>query len=169
MTGYLVCVFRRVALVVIAAAALTGCGTIDGHSAASQISHSLAQRFAIAPPAVKCPSGVPSKPGRRFTCTTQLEGQPLEINAVVTGSSGRFDTALGAAVLVVPNAEKTLAADVSKQVGESTTVSCPTDHRLLVKRPGEKFTCNATVGGTSRPITVTVTDVNGNVTYSLGA
>lgn len=150
---------------------LAGCGTatIDARSAATGISRNLAQRFGVAPPPVHCPPGVTSTRGRRFTCTTTIDGQALTVNAVVTGGSGQFEPVLDAAVLVVSNAEKTLAADVSKQLGQAATVSCPAPHRLLVVRPGQSFECVATAGGATRSLKVTVTSANGKVSYTLGA
>ena len=142
--------------------------SIDGHSAAAQIGANLARRFGGPTPQVSCPSGVTAKPGRRFNCTTILDGQPLEVTVTVATASGEFRPALDAVVIVVADAQATLAAGVTRQVSQPATVTCGGGHRLLVEEPGQSFACTASVGGAKRPLDVRVTDASGHVTYTLG-
>jgi hypothetical protein len=157
------------ALGAVAVLSAGGCGArnIDGHSAADQIGASLAARYGGPAPHVSCPAKVPAKLGQRFNCTTALDGQPLEVTVTVTTTSGDIRPALDAAVVVVADADKTLAAGVGRQLGELATVSCDSGHRLLVEVPGQSFTCTAHVGTTNRALHVKVTDTSGRVTYTL--
>lgn len=158
------------ALAVTAGTVLSGCGTsrtIDGTSAGRQIASSLGARLDIAAPHVACPSGVTARAGQRFSCTATIDGQPLTVDATVTGSTGQFQPVLTAAVIVVAHAETLLAGEVSHQVGARASVTCDPAPALLVERPGQHFACTAQVGGTSHPLDVRVTDVSGDVTFTL--
>ena len=157
------------ALGALAALSGGGCGTrnIDGHSAADQIAASLASRYGGPAPPVSCPAKVPARLGQRFDCTAVLDGQPLTVTVTVTTTSGDIRPALDSAVVVVADADRTLAAGVGRQLGQPATVTCDAAHRLLVEAPGQSFDCTASVGGTSRALHVKVTDTSGRVTYTL--
>jgi hypothetical protein len=160
------------ALGLLLAVVLSACGsprTLDGTSAAQQITRSLSSRFPGADPRVRCPSGVAAEVGQRFACSATLDGQALPIQATVTDASGQFQPVLGAAVIQVAEAETALAADVTAQVKHPAQVACGTAHSLLVERPGQQFSCTATIAGLTHTLDVTVTDVAGRVTFRLGS
>lgn len=146
-----------------------GCGTADiqGPSAAALISRSLAQRYHIAPPPVHCPSRVPARPGVEFACSATVDGQSLPVDATVTGAEGQFHPQPGAGVISVPSAERTLAGDLSRQLGRPVTVTCPPAPALIVSRPGRHLMCAALSGGRSRALRVTLTDTQGDISYAL--
>jgi hypothetical protein len=160
---------QRVVGVVMMAATAGGCGAaaIQGSSAAALISRSLAQRYHIAPPKVRCPSRVPSQKGIEFACTTTVDGQTLAVDATVTGSSGRFHPQPADGVISVRSAERTLAADLSQQLRRPVTVTCPPVPALIVSRPGRQLTCAVGAGGRTRRLQVTLTDTEGDISYAL--
>lgn len=165
---------RLVAPVLLAGAlvgSLAGCGgpkthTLDAKSAAQAISNNLADSTGLPSPKVTCPSGIEVKAGGTFDCTTVLDGQPLTVHGNLTDSKGGFTVKPSAAILIVAKAINAIVTNVQATTG-TATVNCG-PRAVLVKAPGQTFLCTAIAGGVSRTVTVTVTDIQGNVSYQLG-
>jgi Domain of unknown function (DUF4333) len=166
--------WRLVAPVVLAGAligSLAGCGgtkshTLDAKSAAQAISNNLADSTGLPTPKVTCPSGIEVKPGGTFDCTTVLEGQPLTVHGNLTDSKGGFTVKPAAAILIVAKAVSAIVANVQATSG-TAAVDCGA-RSVLIEAPGQTFLCTAAAGGVTRIVTVTVTDIQGNVSFQLG-
>ena len=111
---------------------------------------------------VACPDGIRRARGVRFTCTVQLPGTFLVVDAVQTDTSGRVD--LTAQQAVIPS--QLLRQFVAVNASLPATVDCgPAPWR--VARPGQKIGCSATLAdGTARSVQLTVQDLAGNVTVT---
>jgi hypothetical protein len=153
------------------AGSMAGCGgtkthTLDAKSAAQAISNNLADSTGLPTPKVTCPSGIEVKPGTTFDCTTVLEGQPLIVHGILTDSKGGFTVKPAAAILIVAKAVSAIVTNVQATAG-TATVDCGA-RTVLIKAPGQTFLCTAVAGGVTRTVTVTVTDIQGNVSFQLG-
>ncbi|MGH9054794.1 MAG: DUF4333 domain-containing protein [Acidimicrobiales bacterium] len=160
------------ALAAVAAAAgmLSGCGvhhTVDVHSVQSRIADQLAGQYSVPAPKVTCTSPIPLTPGQAFSCSTILDGQPLQLQGTITDDKGHFTVNPAEAVIVVSHAETQLQGDISAQAHTPTTLDCGTK-TLLVVAPGHSFSCTAHLQGQgTRPVTVTVVNLKGDVRYTL--
>lgn len=158
-------------LAVVVAAGGAGCSstrrTIQPSSAAHQIATQLAARYHLSPPAVSCPPGVPAEKGRRFTCTTTLDGQTIKLDATVTGGSGGFTVQPETPILVPTSVATQLAGELTRRAGHRATVVCP-GPQVEVVPVGHTLACSATFAGQPpRPVTVTVVDRQGNFGFQL--
>jgi Domain of unknown function (DUF4333) len=143
--------------------------TLDTAGAARQIARNLSRATRLPAPHVHCPRHVDVAVGATFDCTTSLADQPVVVHAVLTDDRGRFQITPGAAIVIVSRAAGAIKAQVERaQAGAPSTVDCG-PRPVLVKAPGATFSCTATAGGVSRAITVTVTDLNGDVTFEQSA
>ncbi len=111
---------------------------------------------------VACPAGVARKRGVTFTCTVQLPGTFLVVDAVQTDGSG--NVALSTKQAVIPS--QLLRQFVAVNSSLPATVDCgPAPWRVAL--PGEKISCAVTLAdGTARTAELTVQDTAGNVTVS---
>jgi hypothetical protein len=160
---------RRLAALLLAGA-LAGCAgtadhTLDARGAARAIADNLANSTGLPVPKVTCPKGVQVKPGGTFDCTTVLDGQPLTVRATLTDAKGAFTVKPAAAIVIVAKAVDAIVTNV-EQTTAHATVDCGA-RAVLVKAPGQTFQCQATADGVTRDVTVTVTDVDGNVRFQL--
>jgi hypothetical protein len=166
-------VFRRVGVAACLALALVagGCGTatIDGRSAAAQVSRTVGRRFGVGIPSARCPASVPAVPGRHFSCVAVVDGQPLDVRAQVTSRTGAFRISPGATVVALAATERAVARGLSRQVRRPVTVACPGQPQLIVTRAGRSLACQARIGTVERSVEVTFADDRGRFSYSLGA
>jgi hypothetical protein len=111
---------------------------------------------------VACPARIVRKRGVKFTCTVQIPGSFLVVDAVQTDGSGNVSLSTQQAVIPTQNLGRFVAINASLPA----TVDCgPAPWR--VARPGEKITCGATLAdGTARTVELTVQDTAGTVTVS---
>lgn len=153
-------------------AAATGCSsatsrTIDAASASSQISRQLAARYHATPTQVSCPSGVAARRGRTFVCTAVLDGQPIRLEATVTGTSGTFTVEPIDPILVPSSVADQLSRLISSRIGRPASVTCP-GGAVVVVPVQRTLTCVATIpGATPRQVVVTVVDRRGDFGYQL--
>jgi len=111
---------------------------------------------------VACPDGVVRKNGARFTCTVQLPGTFLVFDATQSDNRGSVSFEITQAVLTKAAVEGFVAGNASL----AATVTCGTAP-FLVLRPGQQFTCQATLAdGSVRAVQLTVRDTAGNVTIT---
>jgi len=111
---------------------------------------------------VACPTGVERKRGVSFTCTVQLPGTFLIVDAKQTDGSGTIDLTTQQALIPT----QALRDFVAQNASLPATVDCgPSPFR--VARAGQVVTCAATLAdGTSRQVDLTVQDTAGNVTVT---
>jgi hypothetical protein len=111
---------------------------------------------------VACPDGVAKKAGTRFTCTVQLPGTFLEVDARQSDGRGAVTFETAQAVFTKESLEAFVAANASLPA----TVSCGTT-AWLVLRPAQQLTCHASIAdGTTRDVQLVVRDTAGNVTIT---
>jgi hypothetical protein len=108
---------------------------------------------------VACPKGVKRATGVTFSCTVQLPGAFLVIDAKQTDGSGSIT--LSARQAVIP--AQALRDFVAQNASIPATVDCgPAPWR--VARPGQTVDCRAALAdGTTRNVQLTVRDLEGNV------
>jgi hypothetical protein len=162
-------------LAVAAAALASACGvgprrTLDARSIEARIASEIASQYQLAPAliSVACPKGTPAQAGRTFSCTATLADQPLPIDGKVIDSRGRYTLEPTAAVLIPAHLVPMLEARIAADLGAAATVDCG-PKPVLVLLAGATFGCTATVRGRTRPVTVTVEDLQGHVRFSLAA
>jgi len=111
---------------------------------------------------VACPDNVRRARGVKFTCTVQLPGTFLVVDAAQTDGSG--NVSLTTQQAVIPS--QLLRQFVAVNSSLPATVDCgPAPWH--VARPGDTITCGVTLAdGTARSAELTVQDTAGNVTVS---
>jgi hypothetical protein len=111
---------------------------------------------------VACPSGVTRARGVSFTCTVQLPGTFLVVDAKQTDGSGTVALSTQQAVIPAQALRDFVAANASLPA----TIDCgPAPFR--VARAGQVITCGAALAdGTTRSVQLTVQDTAGNVTLT---
>jgi hypothetical protein len=111
---------------------------------------------------VACPSGVERTRGVSFTCTVQLPGTFLIVEAEQTDGHGTVD--LSTQQALIPT--QSLRDFVAQNASLPATVDCgPSPFR--VARAGQVITCGAALAdGTNRQVDLTVQDTAGNVTIT---
>ena len=108
---------------------------------------------------VVCPGTVARVARATFSCTVQLPGTFLVVDATVTDSRGTVTLASPQAVLTKQGLEQFVAANASL----AATVDCG-PAAWVVRRPGQQVSCSAALAdGTTRTVQVTVRDPAGNV------
>ena len=159
---------RLVLLAVVAAAALSG----TAHAGAAELSPAAARRTVersvhqaypeLTFGNVACPGHVRRARGTTFTCTVQLPGTFLVVDATQTDGNG--GVSLTTQQAVIPT--QLLRQFVGVNSSLPATVDCgPAPFR--VARAGEKLTCGvALADGTARTVELTVQDTAGNVTVT---
>ena len=150
-----------------AVGALGGCSIkardlLSAASVEAKISAQLAASYGVAPPRVHCPSAVPAEVGSRFSCTTELDGQPLTVSGEVAGPRGSVAVKPATAVIVVADARLQISRELARTFGVTVGLSCSAPV-LLVARPGNTFYCVAFVGSIQRQVAVTVTSPAGTL------
>jgi hypothetical protein len=111
---------------------------------------------------VACPSGVERARNVTFTCTVQLPGAFLVVEAKQTDGSGTV--ALSTEQALIPTAA--LSAFVAQNASLPATVDCGTAP-FRVARANQVLTCGAKLAdGTTRTVELTVQDTAGNVTLT---
>jgi hypothetical protein len=132
-----------------------------------EIASQLSDRYPVGSPTVNCPTGVADTAGATFVCSTVLDGQPVHMDGTVTGSNGQFTVVPDAAIIPIASATSLLTQDITNQTHVRPRVDCGT-LRVAVVAIGRSISCSATFPGQKpRKVTVTVTDRQGDVRYTL--
>jgi hypothetical protein len=111
---------------------------------------------------VSCPSGITRRQGVNFTCTVQLPGTFVILDATQTDGRGSVSFETRQAVVARQVLEEFVAANASLP----GTITCGTTP-WLVLRPGTQHTCHAELAdGTQHDVQLAVRDTAGNVTIT---
>lgn len=111
---------------------------------------------------VACPGGVRRARGVSFTCTVQLPGTFLVVDAKQTDDKGTV--ALSTQQAVIPT--QALRDFVAANASLPATIDCGSAP-VRVARAGQTIDCRAALAdGTTRAVQLTVADTAGNVTIS---
>ncbi len=115
---------------------------------------------------VGCPSRVPRKAGRVFTCTARLDVGTYPVTATEVDGSGRvrFQNDKPLVVLNIAKVRQAIEASVFSQRRLHATVSCPAE---VLQQAGLVFRCSAAIDGQTRryPFVVSEVDSAGHVRY----
>jgi hypothetical protein len=116
---------------------------------------------------VTCPDDIELGADNDFTCTLDMEGQPLTIEVDQTDDKGHVNIQQREAVIDLAKAVDVIGSQLSDQIGASATVDCGTDH-FRIADVGSTFTCQASdANGQTATVKVTVKDNSGNVSWEL--
>ncbi|MFN8168752.1 MAG: DUF4333 domain-containing protein [Candidatus Nanopelagicales bacterium] len=144
-------------------------GTLDQNVLAQAISSNLSDSLgADVAVSVVCPAGVAIKKGATSECTAQVDGQQLGFTVTQADTEGNVDFAATAAVLDVVKLQTQTAEQYGQQKGGTWTADCGSAGKaFLVQAVGASFDCTFTSSsGDTKPYTVTVKDLDGNVSWS---
>jgi hypothetical protein len=144
-------------------------GTLDQNVLAQAITTNLTDTLGAGTAlAVSCPAGVAIEQGATSTCSAVLDGQQLEFTVTQSDAEGNVDFAASAAVLDVVKLQTQTAQQYGAQKGGTWTADCGAAGRAFLVQPvGASFGCTFTSdGGDTKPFTVVVKDLDGNITWS---
>jgi hypothetical protein len=159
----LVLVLALVAGVSLGAAGSAGAAELPRHAARREVERSVHAAYPqLAFGNVACPSGVERARGVAFTCTVQLPGTFLVVDAEQTDGSGTV--ALSTQQAVIPT--QSLRDFVAQNSSLPAAVDCgPAPFR--VARTGQVITCHAALAdGSAHDVDLAVQDTAGTVTVS---
>ncbi len=148
----------------VAGCSLSPQSTLSSAGIEAKIAAELARTYKVVPPHVDCPAGVPDSTGTHFTCTTTLDGQPLQVAGTVTGPGGHVEVHAAGVVVVKSGAEAKIGQSLSKKDGRPVSVSCALPP-LLIANPGLGFGCTADIAGVEHHLAVTVVNQAGDLRY----
>ena len=133
---------------------------LDMDAARRQIAALVQQTYpGLAAGNVACPASVARHRGDHFTCTLQVPGSFLVVDAEETDAQGGIHVDSSQAVIAKAQAEQFVAAHATL----SAKVDCG-PLPWLVLEAGQRFTCTASIAdGTVQHVEVTVRDHDGNV------
>ena len=141
--------------------------TLHSGSVEAQIATQLRARYPVGNPSVTCPSGIPARVGTAFSCTASFYGESVNLQGVVTSSSGRYSISPAEAIVSAAQATSTLEQDLGAELHAQVTVDCGPPPVRVVAVNGQ-FACTASVTGQGRrQVTVTVEDLQGHFRYSV--
>jgi hypothetical protein len=147
----------------VAAVVLASCGetTVDAAMAETFIRGVVVQQIGARVASVRCPDGVEARTGGGFTCTvTGTDGSKGTVE--VTQKNDNSALEVNVPFLHVREAERVMADRIDTRVKADVKVACP---EIVVDRKSGLFTCKATIGGTSRRVSVRLTDGAGHFRF----
>ena len=119
--------------------------TLDTAELADRIATETQQQVDVLPTDVTCPEDVPAEAGDTFTCTAQLDGQPVTYTARQTDDEGNVEFELDDQIVFVDRVEQLLAEQVGADYGVAVTASCDADgHDVLVDGSDTPLPCTVT-------------------------
>lgn len=145
---------------------VSGCGaadepTLDAGKAEGAISTGIKDQLDL-DLRIECPSGIPLKEGRKFTCTGSAENsEDVEIEARQTDTDGNI--AWKADVMATSQIEEQVTEGIRESRNLIVTIECPD---AVVLEVGHDFDCDVeTPEGETDIIQVTIEDEDGNVSW----
>jgi hypothetical protein len=147
-------------IVSVAGAEATGAATLN----TANVRRAISERVTATYPGltfgnVSCPDGVPRRQGARFTCTVQLPGTFIILDA--TQSDGRGSVTFETRQVVV--SRQAIEEFVAANASLPGTITCGST-AWLVLRPQRELTCHAElVDGSQHDVHLLVRDTAGNV------
>lgn len=150
----------------------TGCsvsvGGLDVAKIQDQIGANLKEAAGSETVSVSCPSDVQRSAGATFDCTAKVGDQTVTYTVTQTDGDGNVTYAAQQALLDLDTIEQTVQTQLAEQISGDWTVSCDGkgSSRILAEAPGATFECDAVGGQQEATITVTVKDVEGNISWT---
>ena len=152
-------------LAVLAAVALSACGetTIDAEEQEEFVRDVVVREIGARVVAVRCPENVERQEGDTFRCT--VTGADDSTGDVIVTQQEDSKVQVVAPFLHVTEAETVIANGIDDRLeGDDVDVRCP---EIVVVRKDRLLRCRATAGGTSRTVSVRLTDDRGRFRYRL--
>jgi hypothetical protein len=156
-----------VAALVVLLAGCRGATRLDAPALAASLPATLVPDHPEIVTDARCPAPIARKVGTVTVCTASIGGTPVEVAVTQTDGDGAVAVRLESELLDVNAIAKTVADRLSRDIGVVTTVTCD-GPAVRVRVVGERLACTAAeASGTTRPITVEVTDTPERVTVTL--
>ena len=149
-----------------ASVSVGGSNTLDTAKLKKAIRTEVDDKLPIRIGQVTCPEDVKVDEGDIFSCEVAIDDDSLEIEVEQTDDEGNVDFRAVEAVIDVDQATEFVEGFASDQLGTSISANCG-ETRVLILEPGQTFQCNVTDGTKMGTATVTVKDVDGNVSAVL--
>lgn len=152
-------------LALLAAVALPACGetTIDAAEQEEFVRDVVVSEIGARVASVRCPENVERSEGDTFRCT--VTGADDSTGDVIVTQQEDSKVQVVAPFLHVTEAETVIANGIDDRLaGGDVDVRCP---EIVVVREDRLFRCRATAGGTSRTVSVRLTDDRGRFRYRL--
>ncbi|MCZ2860706.1 DUF4333 domain-containing protein [Blastococcus sp. VKM Ac-2987] len=127
---------------------LLGDPTLDTAGVADRIAAETAQQAGVAATDVDCPTDVTAEAGGTFTCSAQLDGQPVTFTVRQEDGDGNVRFDLDDEIVMLDLVEQILAEQVGADYGVPVTASCDAGGRRVL------------VDGSQTPLPCTVTNVD---------
>ena len=113
-----------------------------------------------------CPDDDPQE-GSSIECTVSIDGveAPYTVTFTTVDDNGvKFDIAPAKAIVSVTKTVDAISAELEKAGYSGVDVNCG-DASVVVQDPGTTFTCDLAQGGTTSQATVTIKDLDGNISF----
>ena len=152
-------------LALLAAVALSACGetTIDAAEQEEFVRDVVARDSGARVASVRCPENVERQEGDTFRCT--VTGADDSTGDVIVTQQEDSKVQVVAPFLHVTEAETVIANGIDDQIeADDVDVQCP---EIVVVREGRLLRCTARATGTSRTVSVRLTDDRGRFRYRL--
>lgn len=152
-------------LAVLAAVALAACGetTIDAAEQEEFVRDVVVREIGARVASVRCPENVERQEGDTFRCT--VTGADDSAGDVIVTQQEDSKVQVVAPFLHVTEAETVIAGGLADQLdADDIDVTCP---EIVVVRKGRLVRCTARATGTSRTVSVRLTDDRGRFRYRL--
>ena len=156
---------RLAGLALLAAAALSGCGetTIDAAEQEEFVRDVVVREIGARVASVRCPENVERREGDTFRCT--VTGADDSTGDVVVTQQEDSKVQVVAPFLHVTEAETVIANGIDDRLdADDVDVRCP---EIVVVRKDRLLRCMASAAGTSRTVSVRLTDDRGRFRYRL--
>jgi hypothetical protein len=127
---------------------LFGDATLDTAEVADRIAAETEQQAGVPATDVACPDDVTAEAGGTFSCTAQLDGQPVTFSVRQEDDEGNVVFELDDEIVMLDLVEQLVAEQVTADYGLSVTASCDADGRRVL------------VDGFDTPLPCTVTNVD---------
>lgn len=153
------------ALAALAALALTSCGatTVDAEQTEAFVRDVVVRQIGARAASVRCPENVERSEGDTFRCT--VTGADDSTGDVIVTQREDSEVQVVAPFLHVTDAEAVIANGIAEQLdADDIDVRCP---EIVVVRKGRLLRCTARATGTSRTVSVRLTDDRGRFRYRL--
>ena len=151
-------------LALLAAVALSACGeTIDAAEQEEFVRDVVVREIGARVASVRCPENVERSEGDTFRCT--VTGADDSTGDVIVTQQEDSKVQVVAPFLHVTQAESVIAGGIADRLdADDIAVTCP---EIVVVRKGRLLRCTARATGTSRAVSVRLTDDGGRFRYRL--
>ncbi|MGY1883907.1 DUF4333 domain-containing protein [Blastococcus sp. SYSU DS0753] len=124
---------------------LLGEPTSDTAEVADRIAAESEQQTGAVATGVDCPTDITAEAGGTFTCSAELDGQPVTFTVRQEDDEGNVRFDLDGEIIMLDLVEQMLAAQVGADYGLSVTASCDAGgRRVLVDGVGTPLPCTVT-------------------------